>query len=353
VIAILVDDLPGQEEITRLRAALGPPEIAAANTSRMDGARVTLADLRANTDAMPFFGERRLVVVRRLVGQYEPRSGETAGGKTKERPAEREATLRDWLESLPTTTDLILLEEQVPTADSRNPLVRAIIAAGGAVRSSRPMSPDELVTWTLERAAAKGGSITPEAAGLLVDARGSDLRALDSELDKLLTYADGSEASVADVRALVSDDRQESVFVLVDSIGRRDRRASLRTLRGMLDSGANVQYLLTMIGRQVRLLLQVKAAAAVSPNNDAVASALKMRPWQTRNLLAQARLFSDAQLRRALALIVTTDRDIKTGLSTGEVALDLLVATLADADDRDRVRPAGRGPSPSHAPARN
>ncbi len=333
MIAILADDLPGQEEIARVHSALGPPEIADANTSRLDGAHTSLAELQSHTDSTPFFGERRLVIVRRMLGQYESKSGEGASGRKKEKPADREAVLRAWLESLPETTDLVFVEEQVPAADSRNALVRAVVAAGGVIRTSRQLAPEDVVGWVLKRAKLKGGSIAADAAELLADARGADLRALDSELEKLATYADGSEISAADVRALVADDRQESIFGLVDAIGRRDRRASVRTLHSMLDSGANVQYILTMIGRQIRLLLQVKDAATVGAGPDSVASALKMRPWQARNLLAQARMFSDQQLRRAVSLIVTADRDVKTGVCDGEVALDVLVATLAGGDE--------------------
>jgi DNA polymerase III delta subunit len=97
-------------------------------------------------------------------------------------------------------------------------------------------------------------------------------------------------------------------------------------------------------------LLQVKAAAMDSPSNDAVAATLKMRPWQTRNLLAQARLFTDVQLRRALGAIVDTDRDVKTGVASGEVALDILVASLAGAEDaHDRPRPIAQRQSTGYA----
>ena len=329
MLAMLPDDFATQETVAKLRRALGSDELAAANTTRLDGARVSPADLVAATSALPFFGDRRLVIVRGLLARHEPKSAEAGGGRRKAPAPDREGFLQDWLSGLPPSTDLVFIEEQVPAAQSPNPLVRAIVAAGGTVRESRQLSAEEAMAWVQTRASQTGCTVSDEAAGMLVDAKGSDLRALDLELFKLATYADGAQITAVDVRQLVSDDHQESIFVLVDAIGRRDRRLALRTLHTLLATGSNELYLLTMIGRQIRLLLQVTAAMEESTSADAVAGALRMRPWQARNYMAQARLFSAAQLQHALGLVLSADRDIKTGVCSGEVALDLLVATLA------------------------
>ena len=103
---LLRDDFFGERRIAALRAALGPPDVQDLNSSTLDGARISLADLRGSTDAMPFLGERRLVVVRRLFSSR--RAAEAEGDEVSRRgkaDAARENEFLTYLAEVPATTE--------------------------------------------------------------------------------------------------------------------------------------------------------------------------------------------------------------------------------------------------------
>ena len=52
-----------EAHIHKAYASLGAPEMAALNTTHLEGKSITLNDLRASALALPFLTERRLVVV--------------------------------------------------------------------------------------------------------------------------------------------------------------------------------------------------------------------------------------------------------------------------------------------------
>ncbi len=330
MIHLLPDDFSGQERLAAIRAECGEPDLVALNTTQLDGQRLALDELEAAAGALPFLADRRLVIVRRLLGQLEPRPTEGAAGeRRRSNRAGRAQALIDLLARVPPTTELVLLEPADAFPKPGNPIVQAIGRLGGEVLESRPLRPEEVAEWVVRRARAKGARLEPDAAVALAEST-DDLRRLDGEIDKLLTYADGATVTVADVRALVAEAQDENVFHLVDAIGRRDRRQALRLLRELLGAGAAVPYLLTMIARQFRLLLQTRELLAGGASQQEVAARLHVGGWQARNLADQARRFSLSDLERAYPRLLAADQAIKTGRLDGELALDLLVAELTN-----------------------
>lgn len=334
MIHLLPDDLLGHERLAAVRAGCGEPDLVALNTSTLDGPKLDFSELAATAGALPFLADKRLVVVRGYLAQTEPRDGDAPekSEKKKGARAERLQQLLDWLPSVPPTTELVFLEPTVGGKGAAG-VTAAITKLGGEVFASRTLDATQLADFALRRAQAKGGRIRPDAADQLGALVAGDLRRLDTELDKLLTYKaspDGSPAEItlADVRLLVGDGREQSIFELVDSIGSRDRRRALVLLRDMLQSGAAAPYVLTMIVRQFRLLIQVREALATSSDQNAIAAALKMKPWQVRNLGGQARRFQLAELESAYRRLLETDLAIKTGKLEPDLAVELLVAEL-------------------------
>jgi len=157
---------------------------------------------------------------------------------------------------------------------------------------------------------------------------GSDLRLLESEVDKLLSYVNGRPVTKTDVEILVSRARETNVFDLVGCLGRRQTDRALKLLHGLLDDGEPALVILSMVARQVRLLIQVSALRTLGLVEGDMARRLGLQPWLPRRLLAQAQNFSMADLEAAHQLLVETDRSIKTGQMEDVLALDLLVVDL-------------------------
>jgi DNA polymerase-3 subunit delta len=196
-------------------------------------------------------------------------------------------------------------------------------------KNGRPPLNRGLPWWIQQHAGELGGKVSPQAAELLAALIGPDLRLLDVEIDKLLLYVDGRRpVSVEDVRTLVSRAREARVFDLVDCVGRRETAKALKLLHQMLEDESEPLQILGMLGRQIRILIQVSELRSQGLAPPEIANTLKLHPFVVSKALGQVDKFPMAQLEAAHRRVVETDWAIKTGRMDVVLALDLLVITL-------------------------
>lgn len=324
MIYLLRDDFFGERRLAALRAALGPPDVQGLNNTSLDGARISLGDLRAAADAMPFLSERRLVVTRRLFSSR--RSTEAEGQEVSRRgkaDAAREKEFLAYLAEVPRTTDLVILED--PTFSPDHAAAKAVQKLGGQVVLEGLPRGEALVQWIEKQVREKGGRIDRGGIDALVTASITDARILDQSLDKLVAYADGERITAQAVRLLVAESREASVFDLVDAVGQRDRHAALAAYRSLLAEDVSPIYILVMLTRQIRLLL---LAWEAREQREDLAATLKLHPRVAMKIGQQSRHFSAERCVAAYAKLAETDQAIKTGQATEEVAVELLLVEL-------------------------
>lgn len=326
------------EELAGLRAKLagGDPAMGDLNTSELEGGRLTLGELRHVCDAIPFMADRRLVIVRGLLARLAPGSRRRGRSTEEGEPAWKRDfrhELAAYLPDLPPTTRLIFVEAE--TLPASHPILKVAREEGKSRRAfvkHFALPKDwELPRWIGQRAGAMGGALSTEAVQLLAALVGADLRLLDQEIEKLLLYAGDRQVTTADVQALVSRARETSIFDLVDCVGRRQTDRALKLLHGLLDDGEAPLYLLTMLARQVRILIQVSELRESDMAAEAIAGRLKLHPFVVKKGLDQANNFRLDQLERAHERLVETDWAIKTGEMDEVLALDMLVVALTHA----------------------
>lgn len=319
------DDLSRTEMLADLKAQMGDPAMADLNTTLLDGDAVTLGELREACDTLPFLSERRLVIVT----GYLTRPGK--GGRSQADKATLES-LTSYLDTLADTTRLIFVEEE--TLPASHPIVRlAERRQDGHVRAFGVPGKRDLAGWIEQRVRVKGASIEHVAAEALAEAVGENTRLLDSEIEKLITYVGDPDTTItsAHVDLLVAYTGQSNVFIMADAIGRRDGRVALRMLHKLLDENPESGYplyLLTMIVRQFRILIQVKEMSAQGLAVSTIAKRAGLRPFVADKTKRQSLNFTMGQLEAIYGRLLNTDLSIKTGKMDGVLALDMLVAAL-------------------------
>jgi DNA polymerase-3 subunit delta len=303
------DELARTEAVNDLRAMI-PPDLSDLNITVFDGRKLRVDALMSACDALPFLHDRRLVIVEDALKSL--RSGN-----------ERDA-IRAYLANLPETTDLAFVERE--DFDKRSSLF-AYLKKEARVREFMPKTGVDLQRWVQERARQLDATIQPAAAELLIDYVGNDSRALVNELKKLATYVGfGGVIGAVEVRLLVQDSGETSVFEFVDALAARRVGPALMRLRDLLDDGQAPTYLLFMIARQMRILLQVKDLLDQRLRTDAIAAALGQKPFIVRKAVEQAGQFPSNVLLQLHDRLVELDHSSKTGRIDPEAALELFVA---------------------------
>jgi hypothetical protein len=181
---------PHPENRPLLRAQITDPTLADLNITHLGRARSEVRRAASLRDAMPFMADKRLVIVHGFItalkGQAEPIKH-----------------LADYFPRIPPTTDLVLTEAEA--LEAKNPVLKAVLAAGGQVEVFTGPDKNNLRSWIINRAKEFGAVIEPAAAELLGKLVGVELRTLSSELEKLMLYVGGNQRAItkADVELLV------------------------------------------------------------------------------------------------------------------------------------------------------
>jgi DNA polymerase-3 subunit delta len=335
------DELLRSERLAAVRAALGDRELADLSTSWLDGRKAPVAEIIHHCDVVPFLTPRRLVIVTGLLAQLKRRQqagkkkGEPAeegesGKGTAKADAERDALL-SYLPALPDSTDLVLVEAEAVPRNERPYKELARLAEAGRAEIVLCEAPEErdLPEWVLRRAKQKGGAIERDAAFDLATSIGRNLRLLDNEMDKLITYRAGAGSiRREDVRLLVAYTQEANIFDMVDAIGQQDGPKAMRLLRELERDGAAPLYLLSMIVRQFRILVQVADQMDLGLGKEEIAKIIGLHPFPTQKAMQQCRHWRMSDLEGAYDRLLETDLAIKTGKLPDDLALDLLVVGL-------------------------
>ncbi len=298
---------------------LPDPALRDLNLSRVDVRQMEWASLEEECLSMPMLGSARVVVLENLAPRWQ-----------KESQSWRERGV-SCFSSAPETTELVLLEGLLP---KEHPLRKAVarLADDGRAEEKVLKTPDirdgSLVRWVVERTKSLGGDIAPDAAAVMASFVGGDLERMDRELEKLVTYAAGERVTKAHVTLLVRDARAARIFDLMDAVSGGKRAAAICLYRRLLAEGEPPLRVLSMIARQYRILLGVKALVGRGMREREIASELGMARYPVKKALGEVHRFTYERLVRSHDLILETDRAIKSGEISADVAVELLVASL-------------------------
>jgi DNA polymerase-3 subunit delta len=323
------DDFSRREELSRIKASLDSDGMLVSNTDVLDGREVTPEQLTAICDTVPFLASHRLVVVEGLLKRFEAPDRPRRGARAPRGPApelERWLGLAEYVQRLPASTTLVLLDDEL---SPDNPLFQAL-RAHAEVIEFRVLKPGAVLQWILERAQGRGLDISPAAARLLAELVGNNLWVLANELDKLAAYAQGRRIEGADVRALVEQVRQVNIFAMVDAVVERRAPVALRLLRQQVAAGAESGYLLAMVVRQYRLIIQAKELGLSGLTVQEIGQRLGIgSDFVLQRVLEQADRYSLSRLKTAYRRLLDADVAVKRGRYNEELALELLVHDLA------------------------
>jgi DNA polymerase III subunit delta len=325
-VLIGTDDYSIRQALGEIKKSIGDATALMTNTTVLDGRQVTLERLRAACETVPFLAEKRLVIVEGLLERFElkGKNGKKKAARLPDKPEEYIA-IAEAMNKLPPFTELVVIGGEVSV---RNPLMRELSAII-KVKNFALLNKPQLNQWIEQRVTGAGGSISPNALGLLVKFVGNDLWTMAGEVDKLAQFAAGRRIEEADVKTVVSDAQEANVFAMVDAVMESRVGAAQELLQQQFRQGAAPAQLLTMIARQVRIIFQVKEMRNRGVPRAIIQTKLGLNAEFVLNKAwAQADKYSMDRLREVFHKLLEADISIKTGKLEGEIALDILVAEL-------------------------
>lgn len=187
------------------------------------------------------------------------------------------------------------------------------------------LSDKELVAWIKKEVLKQGNKIQPPAAQILAQQIGPDLWRLSNELDKLSVNT--KLIGVDDVKLLADLKPEDSIWLLVDAVGEKNKKRAVKLLADQIEIGAPLGWIFSMLVRQYRILLQIKEAIGdqESANHFQIAQRLKLHPFVCQKALRQAKNYSLEDLKKIYGQLLDVETKIKTTSLDPEVLLNLLI----------------------------
>ena len=275
------------------------------NFAKYDGQNVSVGELIDLAETLPFFAERRVILV-------------TDSGFFKS----SEEQLALYFAEIQDTTCMIFVESEV---DKRSKTYKAAVKAGSAVDFSMP---DErmLTSWMMARVKQAGKTMTQEAWTEFFDRTNDSMDHMNLEMEKLLSYVyDKDSISLADVEAICTKQMHSKVFDMISFIASKNLPKVLELYHDMLAAKEPPIRILALIIRQFDQMYLMKDMASQGMNVSTIASKLGSRDFIVRKNLGLARNFTMEQIRALLEDAADLDERAKTGRINDRMAVELLM----------------------------
>jgi DNA polymerase III subunit delta len=250
-------------------------------------------EIATAAQTLPMFAERRVVLVRR----------------SSELPATALDKLTEYVADPSPSTCLIFEGEKI---DQRKKFFLEIKKKGNLVEFKR-LYENQLAPFIREEAAAYGKKVEPAALEMLVYLVGNNLQELAAEMEKVATFmGDRETVKVADIRAIVSDTKVDTVFELANSLGEKETGKALRCLNTILRDGEAPLMVLAMLTRHFRQLWRVKELCEKKVPTQDISRATGINPYFIKGIVEQARNYRLSEFRGIFERLFATDLALKT-----------------------------------------
>ncbi|MFA6215451.1 MAG: DNA polymerase III subunit delta, partial [Patescibacteria group bacterium] len=233
---------------------------SALNIQVLDGQTLEASEFEKAVATPPFLAKKRLVIIEDLISKNKGQKIQKEILETLDKKNLDETIIIFWEGGLTEAKrkKTSRAGSQSKLSKQRSDLLLTKLKSEKYAQHFELLTPSETYRWAGQEIKSRTGNIQPAALQLLTDLVGNDLWRLNSEIDKLISFAAGKPIAVADVESLVKLKLDEDVFRLTDALGQKNKKLALKLISDQLRSGTAPLQLLANITWQFKNLLLVK-----------------------------------------------------------------------------------------------
>lgn len=275
------------------------------NFTLFEGRQADTAGIVETAATMPFFADRRLIVI-----------------EDSQLFKSADDGIVELVRNMPETTVMVFVESDV---DKRSRLYKAVKETG-YICELKEQSDNDIMRWVLSILKREGRRMSPQTMQLFLTMTGSSMEYISRELEKLICYTIGrEEISSGDVEAVCVQQTTNRIFDMITSISRKDQKKALELYYDLLTLKEPPMRILYLISRNFNQLLMVKELTAGGSSSAVIAEKMGIAGFLVGKLGAQAKLFKTSTLRSAIEECVSLEEAVKTGQLDDRLAVELLI----------------------------
>ena len=282
------------------------------NYNHYDGKGVDVSEIIGIAETLPFFAEKRVIVIENS-GLFKSSND-----------------LADYLKSMPDTTHIIFVEEEV---DKRNRLFKTVKEIG-TISEMNGMDEQNMKLWVATILKRDKKQITSDTISYLFNKVGMDMQNVETELEKLVCYAyDRDVITVDDIEEVCTTQIQSKIFAMIDAIGMKQSKKAFELYGDLLALREKPMTILYLVTRQFNILLQVKELSSMNFDKNTIASKAGIPPFAVQKSITQAKNFSKKVLMEALEFSVQIEEQVKTGRLSEKLGVELLIVRYSGSNN--------------------
>ena len=275
------------------------------NYSYYDSDNASVKDIIDVCETMPFFAQKRLVVMENT-------------GFLKSSNEE----LADYIKHIPDYLIIVMVEKEV---DKRNKVYKAIDAVG-YVCEMKPQTTATLEKWIAGLLAKDSLRISRDACDLILDKTGAGMDYIKQETEKLASYCQGREVvTVEDVEKVCATQTTSHIFDMISAIANKKQQQALDLYYDLLELKEPPMRILYLIVRHFNGILQVKDLMSRGVSGKEIASRIGAAPFVAGKYQAQAKYFEMSTLLDALNECARTEEAVKQGRLNDRLGVELII----------------------------
>ena len=275
------------------------------NYSYYEGKEINPRAVIDMAETLPFFADRRVLMVENS-GFFKNKCDELA----------------DYMAAIPESTCFIFVETEI---DKRSRLYKEVKKYGRIVEFGTQKE-DTLVKWILGMLKKEGRNITKETLQSFLTKTGSDMQLIKNELDKLIAYTEGRDViTTGDVEHVCVAQTTNKIFDMVNAIAEGKQKEALELYEDLLSLKEPPMRILFLIARQFNQLYQLKLLLKEGMPGSEIAKQAGIMPFAMKKYQAQAKSFTEEELRAAVEECVASEEAVKTGVMNDRMSVELLI----------------------------
>ncbi|MFH1191871.1 MAG: DNA polymerase III subunit delta [bacterium] len=283
------------------------------NLADIDGEKLTYGEFKKQISTVSFMSRKRMIILRNIIS------------KGKDKNLQKE--IIDFLKKDAGGNENVLIfwEEEKKEKDVLFKFLTGLNAGSVFKQEFELLKGVALKKWIIKEVSDKGGEIKAEAVNMLIERIGSDLWSMNNEIEKIISY--DKNVTCENIKKFVKTKDDDNIFNLVDAIGAKNKKLALRLLTEQIRLGVNINYILAMLARQYRLLLEAKDYLARDnrANSRSLALGLKIHPFVAQKLYSQVSFYNTEALKKIYRCIMNIDLKSKSSSVNIELLLDMLI----------------------------
>lgn len=280
------------------------------NSAYFDATKNTLEEIIADAYTVPFFSNRRVVVVNHALFL----SASAVGNQDL-------SLLENYLDNPNETTILVMICES-EKLDQRKKIVKRLLKEAEVLKFS-PFDDHERAVFLKKESEKRNLKFSSAALNEFYHRVGYSPERILNELDKLALY--DSKIEVEDVKVLISRPLDENVFDLFIMLVQKKFAKAYQLWCDFNAQNIEVIALIAMLASQYRFLYQVDILRRSGLNKKEIAEELKAHPYRVEKTLSLCHLCNAKEAMNALHDLSILDQKIKKGKIDKKLGLELFL----------------------------